>query len=208
MSSLSYCKPFFGFIFVYIICPLSSNFALFHCWSLVLIAPLHIHSCQAEVCWAVLNYTPVSRWRLYFLGPGRGRGLLQHKAKPADGKQVLGSTVQICPSMPRRKRLARHCVCGCVFSDCGSSFFCVDGLIPASFSLTHFACADTLRCSRAFGGHMLLKERGRGGRRCERGKNIVSSRTFCQQYRIYFPPDLPSYCSRRQCSCYLLAATL
>lgn len=32
---------------------------------------------------------------------------------------------------------------GCVFSHCGSSFFCGDGLIPASFSLTHFACADT-----------------------------------------------------------------
>lgn len=66
----------------------------------------------------------------------------QHQAKPADGAQVRGSTQQICPSMPMRKRLVRHCVCGCVFSDCGSSFFCGDGLIPASFSLTHFACAD------------------------------------------------------------------
>lgn len=40
---------------------------------------------------------------------GRGHPLPQHKAKPADGAQVQCSTVQICPSMPMRMRLARVC---------------------------------------------------------------------------------------------------
>lgn len=117
---------------------------------------LHFQSSQAEISGTVLNYT---LW--FFTEHFTSLARLWPPAPAAQGSSPLmvrrcrAPQCRFVLACPRERDSRCLCVRGCVFSDCGSSFFRGDGLIPASFSLTHFACADTPCSHRACSGHML-----------------------------------------------------